>query len=138
LKYFDISSLEEVRLDDAFVVHYNTLQLDTTCAKHIDPSDITVNICLEKSADCVGSQVVFYGSQQLRVMEEVTINPRINEEIEEFTVEQEQGYATIHYGHHPHKTLDLLQGQRTNVVLTYCYKDDQRSDVKSRLCYAIK
>ena len=135
---FDISSLDDIRLDDAFVVHYNTSQRDTTCAKHIDPSDITVNICLEKSSDCQGSQVVFYGSQKLRGVEEGDDDTTTDEKEDVFAVEQEQGYATIHYGHHPHRTLDLLQGHRTNVVLTYCYKDERRSDVKSRLCYAIK
>ena len=139
LSYFDLFSLEDIRLDDAFCVHYNTSQVDTTCAKHVDPSDITVNICLEKSPDCEGNQVVFYGSQRLHGVEDECSNDNVTDENSEvFLVEQEQGYATIHYGHHPHMTLGLTRGQRTNVVLTYCYKDERKSDVKSRTCYAIQ
>ena len=48
LKYFPIQNLDEIRLDDAFCVHYNMDQDDTSGAKHMDPSDVTVNMCLEK------------------------------------------------------------------------------------------
>lgn len=82
--------------------------------------------------------MVFYGCQKLRNITEDGNDHATDEMDESFAVEQEQGYATIHYGHHPHRTLDLIKGHRTNVVLTYCYKDERRSDVKSRLCYAIK
>jgi hypothetical protein len=142
VKYFNLSSLEEIRLDDAFIVHYNMSQLDTTCAKHIDPSDITVNICLEKSTDCEGNQVVFYGAQNLPGLDGISEPSFSGDETDSqdqiFMVEQEQGFATIHFGHHPHRTLDLSKGHRTNVVLTFCYKDKRRSDVQSRLCYSIK
>lgn len=41
IQYFGVSNIESLRLDDAFCVHYNSQQLDTTGAKHMDPSDIT-------------------------------------------------------------------------------------------------
>merc|ERR1711862_234799 len=56
---------DDVYLDDAFCIQYNMTQDDTTCAKHMDPSDITINMCLEKSNDVIGSEVVFYGTQKL-------------------------------------------------------------------------
>lgn len=49
-----------VRLDDAFGLHYNMQQSDTTGALHTDPSDITINICLHASEDIQGSHVVFH------------------------------------------------------------------------------
>jgi len=57
---------QEIRLDDAFCVHYNMDQDDTTGAKHVDPSDITVNMCLQKSKDARGSYVLFHGTKQLQ------------------------------------------------------------------------
>ena len=57
---------EEIKLDDAFCIHYNMSQEDTSGAKHMDPSDITLNLCLDKSDDCDGSQVMFYGTKALQ------------------------------------------------------------------------
>jgi len=128
---FGVSKTEDVYLDDAFCIQYNMSYDDTTCAKHMDPSDITVNMCFEKSKDVTGSQVVFYGTQQLPSMNE----NNIYDEEYEFLVDQKEGYCTIHYGKHPHKTLPLLSGQRTNVILTYCFKDDGQSDALQRTCY---
>jgi len=130
---------ECLRLDDAFCIHYNTEQDDTTCAKHMDPSDITVNMCLEKSDDVTGSEVKFYGTQSLQHIKKADEN--LNKgagqgEDFSFLVNQEQGYATIHYGCHPHETIPLKRGRRTNIVLTYCYKDESKSGVALRTCYA--
>jgi hypothetical protein len=123
----------ELRLDDAFCVHYNPSQHDSGGAKHMDPSDITVNMCIEKTPDVVGSHVLFYGSQPLQ-------NSAIEERKEvgdfRYHVSQEEGFATIHWGHHPHETTPLINGgRRTNLVLTYCYKDPARSNVAIRTCY---
>ena len=126
-----------LRLDDAFCIQYNMSQDDTTCAKHMDPSDITVNICLEKTMDCVGSQVVFYGRQDLKNIDsECNCNDEeLADENFSFMVDQMEGYATIHWGHHPHMTLPLRNGRRTNIVLTYCFQDVTKSGVISRTCY---
>jgi hypothetical protein len=129
-RYFRVQSLDEIRLDDAFCIHYNTSQQDSSGAKHTDPSDITLNICLEKSPDTRGSQVLFYGTQALEgVVEHI---PPANFR---FLVEQVAGTATLHWGCHPHETMALQAGQRTNIVMTYCYKDPSRSDVSKRTCY---
>jgi hypothetical protein len=53
-----------------------------------------------------------------------------------FAVKTHPGYATLHWGYHPHQTLPLLRGERTNIVVTFCYKDKQKSTVSSRACYA--
>jgi hypothetical protein len=136
-RHFPIQRLEEeLRLDDAFCVHYNMDQDDTSGAKHTDPSDITVNICLQKLDDAQGSQVLFYGSKTLE--NTATSNEEHNKGgvlPELFLVSQEAGYATIHYGDHPHETMSLQKGTRTNIVLTYCYSDPNRSDVETRTCY---
>lgn len=150
-QYFGIASLrDELRLDDAFCIHYNTSQDDTSGGKHVDPSDITVNLCLEKTQDVEGSQVLFYGTQQLFTPQRMDVNNMDKTEDDaartsvispkesgdfSFLVEQEEGYATIHWGHHPHRTMPLTSGRRTNVVLTYCYSDSSRSDAALRCCY---
>lgn len=122
-------ALEEIRLDDAFCIHYNMEQDDTSGAKHTDPSDITVNMCLEKTADMQGSEVLFYGTNSLN--DEVA-----DPTIENFLVDQEPGFATIHWGAHPHETMTLRGGRRTNIVLTYCYRDSNKSEAHKRTCYS--
>ena len=133
IRHFKIQSLDEIRLDDAFCVHYNNLtQDDTSGAKHIDPSDITVNMCLEKTELVEDSHVLFYGTQVLEDIEHKEQDASF-----QFLVEQVPGYATIHWGHHPHETTCMTGegGRRTNIVLTYCYCDSSRSDVAKRSCY---
>ncbi len=129
-RYFGVSSIDELRLDDAFCVHYNMEQDDTSGAKHTDPSDITVNMCLEKTDDVQGSEVLFHGTKSLQ---DAHASPVA---VEKFLVEQEPGFATIHWGAHPHETLALRSGKRTNVILTYCYRDTSRSDAHKRTCYS--
>lgn len=144
LRHFPLERLSEIRLDDAFCVHYNMDQNDTTGKKHTDPSDITVNICLQKSDDTKGSHVLFYGTRKL-----LNVNDHVQDSSDpsdddsqklgtpsgRFLVRQEPGYATIHYGDHSHETTVLLQGSRTNVVATYWYTNTNRSDVATRTCY---
>lgn len=148
LKYFNVSSLaEEIKLDDAFCIHYNMDQKDTRGAKHMDPSDITVNLCLEKSDDCHGSQVLFYGTKVLQGVMGVSSHDDDDDDDNadgkdvdgkfRFLVNQEPGYATLHWGNHPHETTALQQGTRTNIVLTYCYTDASKSDVATRACYNV-
>ena len=131
LRHFDVVNLrDDIRLDDAFCVHYNMNQDDTSGAKHTDPSDITVNLCLEKADDTGGSHVLFYGRRNLNGARPFTRNAP-----ERFLVSQEPGFATIHWGDHPHETMPLLKGMRTNLVFTYCYTDSSRSGEAKRTCY---
>jgi len=168
----------ELRLDDAFCVHYNMDQDDTSGSKHMDPSDITVNMCLHKSKDAKGSYVLFHGTKNLENLDadntnrhtdvgfretggESECNPaaapnRTNDgsvdiaiindneapnlaptpaREDRFLVPQLPGYATIHFGDHPHETTPLRQGSRTNIIMTYIYKDPTRSDAATRSCY---
>ena len=138
IKYFNIQSFEEdeIRLDDAFCIHYNLNQTDTSGAKHIDPSDITINLCLNKSDDCRGSQVLFYGTKALHAIDNSEKNSLVLPP-EKFLVNQEMGYATMHWGDHPHETTVLEAGYRTNIILTYCYTDKTRSNVSKRSCYNV-
>eukprot|EP00816_Leptocylindrus_hargravesii_P006795 CAMPEP_0196813586 /NCGR_PEP_ID=MMETSP1362-20130617/37772_1 /TAXON_ID=163516 /ORGANISM="Leptocylindrus danicus, Strain CCMP1856" /LENGTH=202 /DNA_ID=CAMNT_0042189893 /DNA_START=67 /DNA_END=675 /DNA_ORIENTATION=+ len=140
-KYFEIRNVEEeLRLDDAFCIHYNTDQHDTTGKKHMDPSDITVNFCLERSADLVGSHVLFFGEKQLTGVkrnEDSADKSNQNGGCKQYLVAQEAGFATVHYGGHWHQTMELKHGRRTNVVLTYCFTDPSKSEA-SRTCYATK
>ena len=135
IKYFNIQSLmdDEIKLDDAFCIHYNMNQTDTSGARHIDPSDITINLCLNKSDDCLGSHVLFHGSKELHGIDNSSCVLRP----EKFLVNQEMGYATMHWGDHAHETTMLEAGYRTNIILTYCYTDKTRSNVSKRSCYNV-
>lgn len=128
--YFNVGSMDDLRLDDAFCVHYNTSQKDSSGSKHTDPSDITVNMCLEKSQDVKGSQVRFYGRKSFHGVLPVKEEPSAV-----ILVEQRQGYATIHWGDHPHETLPIACGRRTNIILTFLFKDKARSQAANRTCY---
>jgi hypothetical protein len=140
LQNFPVQDLSELRLDDAFCVHYNMDQHDTSGAKHKDPSDITINMCLHKSKDTEGSYVLFYGTKKLSSTP--IRNNEANDDdkpqpplFDRFLVNQKPGYATIHFGDHLHETTPLVRGSRTNIVLTYWYTDTSRSDVATRTCY---
>lgn len=133
LQHFDLTKLDEIRLDDAFCIHYNMDQDDTSGARHMDPCDITVNICLDRTDDVEGSQVLFYGTKPLANVERTQDDDK--DGAFRFLVSQEAGFATIHWGSHPHETTRLGCGKRTNIVLTYCYTDPSRSDVSKRACY---
>ena len=135
LQHFDVSTLDEIRLDDAFCIHYNMEQEDTSGAKHTDPSDITVNLCLEKTSDAAGSQVSFHGTKPLANLDRQPDDDK--DSSFRFLVDQEAGYATLHWGSHPHETTSLTSGKRTNIVMTYCYRDPTRSDAATRTCYSL-
>ena len=62
----------------------------------MDDSTYTVNFCLENTA--IGNEVVFY--------EMITVDPI-------------QDHALIHSGKAPHHTNELVEGERTNIVLWY-------------------
>eukprot|EP00536_Pseudo-nitzschia_multiseries_P005430 jgi/Psemu1/65084/estExt_Genemark1.C_1010084 len=145
---------EELRLDNAFCKHYDSNQWDTTGKLHMDPSDITVNMCLHKSEDAEGSYVLFHGTKRLRNVDVEGATgsgagggSNNNDDDEDdspgttpgaggddrFLVSQEPGYATIHFGDHPHETTRLRRGTRTNVIVTYLYTDSGRSDATTRL-----
>lgn len=131
-----------LRLDDAFCVHYNTTQQDTSGAKHMDPSDVTINICLATSPDMQGSVVRFFGTQSVRQRRPaVVINATpttTTAAVTSFCVRQKPGYATLHWGHHPHETTPLLAGDRTNIILTFCVYDPSNpssTQATQRSCY---
>lgn len=132
-KHFGVS-MEELRLDDAFAIHYHIDQDRTHGAKHVDPSDITINICLDASDDVQGSHVKFHGSRSLGKSDYPTDTTAATTV---FSVCQQPRCATLHWGDHAHETTRLERGYRTNVILTLCYKDKTRSDVASRSCYHV-
>ncbi|GKY99295.1 hypothetical protein MPSEU_000884600 [Mayamaea pseudoterrestris] len=142
VKYFSVKSMGELRLDDAFLIQYHSKQADTSGARHTDPSDITINICLERTPDTTGSNVLFYGTKSLVVTDGKDLAALPASDIDEkplphtFLVKQEQGMATIHWGDHLHETTPLFSGKRTNIIMTLCYRDASRTKAMSRNCYA--
>lgn len=122
-------SPDSVRLDDAFVIHYNTTHADTTVKKHTDPSDITVNLCLDQSTDLRGSDIVFYGTKCLLGSDKPCTRNyrecdcRQTHHDAAFRVATRTRCAMLHYGAHPHETLPLEAGARTNCILTYRFAE---------------
>ena len=126
-----VDSVNELRLDDAFAIHYSEQHRDTTVNLHTDPSDITVNLCLGRSADLEGSEVLFHGKERLKQGED----DKNTGEYSRFRVGAIAGYATIHWGRHPHEVTTLVKGSRTNVVLTYVFIDTTKSTAQCAGCY---
>lgn len=118
-------------LDDAFVIHYAMHHSDTTVKKHTDPSDITVNLCLDQSPDFRGSQIVFYGTRHLvgpiQLCSSGVGDCDCMRPVDDaaFCVATRRHHAMVHFGAHPHETLPLEAGTRTNCVLTFRYKETE-------------
>lgn len=111
--------------------------------RHTDPSDITVNLCLDRSENLEGSHVLFFGSKDIRGIVDInnaqTSDPGSSSfetaKKANFRVAAKKGWASIHWGQHPHMVTSLEKGQRTNVVLTYCFVEASRSLAMKSACF---
>ena len=136
-----VGSVDELRLDDAFAIHYNEQHFDTTVKKHTDPSDITVNMCISRSEELEGSQVLFFGNEKLVGSSDLPSPSSVDSNVLEdgakgcFLVTPQAGWATVHWGKHPHLVTSLKKGQRTNVVMTYCFSDKSKSRSMKSDCF---
>ena len=99
--FCDPSQLE---LYDAFSLHYDARQTDTTFNQHRDPSFVTINVCL-RSEQVEGSRVEFFGT-----WDGDGAGPRLR-------AEQRAGFALVHRGRHLHQTTPLVAGVRSQAVL---------------------
>jgi hypothetical protein len=92
-------------------------------------------MCLAKSPNCRGSHVVFHGTKELLLSSSSSSDSIIDDDHDHenedrdkssmFTVEQSPGFATIHWGDHPHETTRMeAGGYRTNIIATFCYRND--------------
>jgi len=45
------------------------------------------------------------------------------------------GFATIHWGKHPHLVTPLEKGIRTNVIMTMCFVDKNKSKAMKTDCF---
>ena len=137
-----VDKMEDIVLDDVFCINYTMEHADSRVQRHKDPSDITVNINLERSEDMEGSQVLFYGTKRLKgvgveggVRENVQQEEENVENVEvegggedeRFKVDTKLGCVTIHRGDHPHEVTSLSKGERTNIVMTFVYVDKSKS-----------
>jgi len=98
--FCDPSQLE---LYDAFSLHYDAKQTNTTFNQHRDPSYITINVCL-RSDGVEGSRVEFFGSWD-------------GDGGSRLRAEQQAGFALVHRGRHLHQTTPLVKGVRSQAVL---------------------
>ena len=110
---------DELELYDAFTLHYDERQSNTTFNRHRDPSHVTVNVCL--NADCEGSEIEFFGSEKL-IGSSTTSADETPDLTARFYVTMRSGTALIHYGRHLHQTRPLTRGTRSQAVLYYSRK----------------
>lgn len=75
---------------------------------------------------------MFFGKQSLKAkqVEEEEIEENVN-----YLVTSQIGYATIHWGKHPHLVTVLEKGIRTNVIMTLCFKDKSKSKATKSDCF---
>lgn len=95
-------------------------------ALHVDDSLITVNLCLGKEG-FEGSELYFTGWQPL-TWEPVARAQRKRAALagaaagldsSEVKVKPRPGRALVHFGHHPHRTVEIAAGTRCNWVLWF-------------------
>ena len=118
--FCDPATLE---LYDAFSLHYDAGQADTTFNRHRDPSFVTINVCLR--AECVtGSRVEFFGA-----WDGDGSGPRL-------AAEQRAGTALVHRGRHLHQTTPLQAGVRSQAVLYWTRRGVVGDDDATYLSFA--
>lgn len=83
----------------AFSVEYEVGK-QKSLAKHVDSSDVTLNICLDFEYAFSGGNVVFYEGRK-----------------QAFTYQHCWGRAIIHRGSFVHRAEPLTDGSRTNLIL---------------------
>ena len=86
---------------------------------HVDDALVTVNVCLGMPG-FEGSEVMFTGWQPLALAKLAHLQRRraVSAEVE-VAVTPRPGYALIHFGKHPHRTVPIRGGVRLNWVLWY-------------------
>lgn len=77
---------------------------DRALARHVDSSDVTLNICLE--AECEGSTLSFFG-----------VRGTDSHRRENVAIVHRAGQAVLHVGRHEHQANPLISGTRTNLII---------------------
>ena len=105
------SDMGEDSLDShsAFTVAYGQHQ-DRKLGRHVDNSEITVNLCLE--GDFKGGELEFQG-----VRCQKHIDTKTFWKTEHFKYIHKAGLAVIHVGNHYHAAFPIVNGSRSGLIL---------------------
>jgi hypothetical protein len=119
-EYFGMSP-ENLDIHACFAVAYSK-DANTKLRLHVDDSDVTLNICLEKSDDLKGTDVVFHGSEALSSLPKLNFGSLVGPVDQLRTsINVPAGWVAIHRGRHAHETTSLQQGSRLSVICWFKY-----------------
>lgn len=123
-EHFGMSS-GDLEVHACFAVLYSP-EANQILKLHRDDSDVTLNICLERSDDLEGTEVVFHGTEGLK-------HPKLNHtptfmpyDKAKTLVNVPKGWVAIHRGCHAHETTPLRQGHRLSVICWFKYVLDSQ------------
>lgn len=88
---------------------------------HRDKSAITINLCLEKTPDVRGSQVLFFHPPNAG-------QEQPGEEQLALTLEHQVGQVAIHTGQHWHRTVPIEAGERASLIIWADLKEEKEGD----------
>jgi hypothetical protein len=113
--------LSTLAIHSAHAIAYGTESTREQKLKlHVDDSLFTVNVCLGKEG-FQGSEIFFTGAKMLAFREGAQLQRRLprGTEASEIRVMPVPGRVLLHLGSHPHRTVKISSGERTNWVLWY-------------------
>jgi len=108
-EYYELWNQKIPKYNGGFSLIYND-KFDKKLDLHMDDSIYTINMCI-KSKDVEGSNVIFNGTKTNCYTHEY--NPK------DMCVPLTEDYMLIHLGDHPHRTEEIIEGERINIILWF-------------------
>ncbi len=108
-EYYELWNQKLPKYNGGFSLIYNN-NFDKKLDLHMDDSIYTINMCI-KSNDIEGSNIIFNGTKSNSYTH--NYNPK------EISVPLSEDYMLIHLGNHPHKTEEIIEGERVNIILWF-------------------
>jgi hypothetical protein len=108
-EYYELWNEKMPKYSGGFSLIYNN-DFDKKLDLHIDDSIYTINMCIQ-SKNIEGSNIIFNGTKSNYITHEY--NPK------EICVIPSEDYMLIHLGNHPHRTEEIVEGERINIVFWF-------------------
>jgi hypothetical protein len=108
-EYYQLWNNKKPSYSGGFSIIYNE-NYEKKLDYHVDDSLYTINMCI-KNNNVEGTEIVFDGSTSNIYNSSYNNNKMI--------VHNKEDYMIIHLGRHPHLTNDLIDGERTNIILWF-------------------
>ncbi|KAL6049368.1 putative 2oxoglutarate and iron-dependent oxygenase domain containing protein 2 [Balamuthia mandrillaris] len=112
--FFPDNGGADIKYHHAFTVRYK-LGEDKELKKHVDNSDITLNVCLGKEFE--GGDLLFQGCKDSAIMKVPAKMHAYMREEKEALVRHKVGHALLHLGSHIHSAKKLVSGERVNLII---------------------